>query len=121
MSNRGMKYIFVLYDYDGISDILSKHWGYQNSYDLLLKSIFHHIGNVGSLIDHVVLRYNEHMYDPIKYPIVYLHSKRWGVLKPVNFSAHGVNQASHSVQECWYDIRIMSGRTRSLLLTRVDC
>jgi len=37
-----------------VSDILSKHWGYQNSYDLLLKPIFHHIGNVGSLIDHMM-------------------------------------------------------------------
>jgi len=82
-----MKYIFVLYDYDGISDILSKHWGYQNSYDLLLKSIFHHIGNVGSLIDHVVLRYNEHMYDPIKYPIVYLQQKMGSVETCELFSA----------------------------------
>ena len=30
-----------------LSVILSKQWGYQNSYDLLLNPIFHHIGNVG--------------------------------------------------------------------------
>ena len=55
-----------------LSDILSEHWGYQNSYDLLLKPIFHHIGNVGSLIDWDVPRYNDNKYDPIKHPNVYL-------------------------------------------------
>ena len=52
------------------ADILSKHWGYQNSYDMLLKPIFHHIGNVGSLINWDVPRYNDDKYDPIKHPNV---------------------------------------------------
>ena len=55
-----------------LADVLSKHWGYQNSYELLLKPIFHHVGNVGTLIDHDVLRYNEDKYDPVKHPILSL-------------------------------------------------
>ena len=62
-----------------VSDILSKHWGYQNSYDLMLKQIFHHIGNVRSLIDHDVLRYIDDRYDPIKHPNVYLQLKTGSV------------------------------------------
>ena len=31
-----------------IADILSKHWGYQSSYDLI-RPIFHHTGNTASL------------------------------------------------------------------------
>ena len=73
-----------------VSDILSKHWGYQNSYDLLLKPIFHHhIGNVGSLIDHDILRYNDDIYDPMKYPNVYLQLKT-GSAEMRNYSARKV-------------------------------
>ena len=62
-----------------VSDILSKHWGYQNSYDLLLKPIFYHIDYVGSLIDHDIPRYNDDMYDSIKHPNVYLQLKMGSV------------------------------------------
>ena len=55
-----------------VSDELSRHWGYKNSYESTLKTIFHHIGNVGSLIEHDVLRDDEEKYDPVKHPIVYL-------------------------------------------------
>ena len=33
-----------------LADVLSKHWGHQNTYELLLKPIFHCIGDVGCLI-----------------------------------------------------------------------
>ena len=57
----------------------------RDSYDLLLKPIFHHIGNVRSLIDHDSLSYNEDQHGPINHPIVYLQQqKMWGVLKLAN-------------------------------------
>ena len=62
-----------------VSDVLSQHRGYKNSYESLLKPIFHHTGNVGYLIEHDVPRYNEDKYDPVKHHIVYLKQKMGSV------------------------------------------
>ena len=32
------------------ADVLSKHWGYQSAYKVLLRPILHHVGNVGRLL-----------------------------------------------------------------------
>ena len=62
-----------------ISDVLSQHWGYKNSYESLLKPILHHTSNVGSLIEHDDMKHNEDKYDPVKQPVVYSKQKMGSV------------------------------------------
>ena len=54
------------------ADVLSKNWSHQSVYDLLLKPLFHHVGNTEDLFEHDTITPNPSRYDPEKHPILYI-------------------------------------------------